>query len=75
MDKATTDKLTRLAEPARVHAELARDSTATRDAAIADAYEAGGTVRELAKATGLSPAHIHRIVVREAARRQILHVE
>jgi DNA-binding IclR family transcriptional regulator len=34
--------------------------------------QGGATEREIAAATGLSKSHVHRLLVREAERRQLL---
>lgn len=66
------DPLWRLAERARTHDALASDSRPARDAAIYDAYDAGCTYRQLAGRTGMSTSAVHRAVLRETKRRQLL---
>jgi hypothetical protein len=75
MDAATKAKLAKLADPARVHAQLAKDSKQARDSALWEAYQAGAGLRELAEASGLSVSTVHRAVVAEDQRRQVVEVE
>ena len=70
MDSAQRERTRRLAEvsaesKASVHATLE-----ARDEAIADADAAGVPLREIARATGLSVSHVHRIVTRKLEERQ-----
>lgn len=50
-----------------VLAERARRALAERDAAVRELHEAGASLRVIARATGLSPAGIARIVKRQGA--------
>jgi len=75
MDAKATERARRLADAPRTHRELAKDARASRDQAIFQDAEGGATLGELARAYGLSSSHVHRIVVEQAAARQVVHVE
>jgi DNA-binding transcriptional regulator LsrR (DeoR family) len=68
------DRLARLADPGRVHRELAADSREQLRAAMYDAHQGGATERDIAAATGLSKSAVHRHLVLEAEARQLLQV-
>lgn len=68
---STFEKLRRLADAARASAEVAADDREARDRAIEDADAVERlSVREIARATGLDPTHVSRILTRRIAARQ-----
>lgn len=72
LSSADAARLGRLADPVKVHRELAADSRESLLSAIYDAHQAGATERDLARACGWSRSHVHRLLIREAERRQLL---
>ncbi len=75
MDAKDQERLARLADPTRVYRQLADDSKAARDRAIYDAYQSGSGLREIARASGLSVSTVHRVIVAETAKQQLVTVE
>lgn len=51
----------RIVARAALHAEVVRERLALRDDAVREAIRAGAGIRELSRATGLSPPAIRRI--------------
>lgn len=70
MDERTTQRLARLASQAKRSQERFRTDVAIRDDAIGEADAAGFGVREIARATELTPAHVHRIIIAKTIDRQ-----
>jgi ParB-like chromosome segregation protein Spo0J len=66
----TGERLRRLSVAANTSRQLAGDDREARDRAIEEADQAGMSVREIARATGLAPGHVHRIITARAAARQ-----
>ncbi len=69
------DRLAKVADPVKVHRELSADSREALRTALYEEYQAGATERELADATGISKSHVHRLLVDETARRQLVTIE
>lgn len=67
---ATVDRLARLAAAARATAKTHADDREARDTEIEAADRDGMGLREIARATGLSPGQVQRIVAQRTARRQ-----
>lgn len=73
--QVTADRLARLArayEQAQEAVVTAREALA---AAIHEADTGGWPLREIARAAGMAPATVHRLLTAEAARLQLVHVE
>lgn len=67
---ATAERLRRLAAAARESDKVAATDRQARDAEIEEADQQGWGIREIARATGLSPGHVQRIVTTRTAARQ-----
>lgn len=66
----TSERVRRLVETARESAALASDDREARDKAIGEAEQAGWSVNRIARETGLSVGHVHRILMKRTAARQ-----
>jgi len=66
-----------LTAAARRSGELHQDDVKARDAAMweYDDVHGDGSIRALARVTGLAPSHVHRIITAETARRQAAAAE
>ena len=64
------ERLTALAERARMSAEAADDDRTKRNVAIVEADDAGTAIKEIARVAGMSPAHVQRILIAATADRQ-----
>jgi ABC-type molybdenum transport system ATPase subunit/photorepair protein PhrA len=64
------DRLMRLSAAARTSAQLADADREARDVAIEQAEQAGASVREIARWTGLSWGRVQQIIVARTAHRQ-----
>ena len=69
----TAERLRRLAAAVRASAQVTQDDRAARDAAIGEADDAGWKFAEIARETGMSVAHVQRIVVARTAEQQQHH--
>lgn len=63
------ERLRRLAEAVRRSWTAHHDVVATRNAAMLSANEAGLSLGDIAKATGLARGYVQEIVIEQAARR------
>jgi AraC-like DNA-binding protein len=63
-------RLRALSEAARRSADAAADDREARNTALADADAQGWGLREIARASGMSVAHVQRVVLAAAADRQ-----
>lgn len=67
---ATTERLHALAVACRASEATAADDREARDAEIDEADREGMGIREIARATALSPSQVQRIIARRAMDRQ-----
>lgn len=69
----TAERLRRLAAAVRASDQVTQGDRAARDAAIGEADDAGWGLAEIARETGMSVAHVQRIVMARTAERQAQH--
>ncbi len=62
------EKLRRLCASAAAARELAEDDKAARNAAIYEASTAGWSLNQIARATGIHRATVHRIIIDEESK-------
>ena len=67
MGTAITERLRKLSAAAKVSAQTAKDDREARNAEIGQADRQGYPIREIARITEMSPAHIQRIVLDQVA--------
>ncbi len=71
----TETRLARLAKSYRAAQEAAETARAALSGAIHEADTAGWPLRRIARAADLAPATTHRLLVAEAARHQLVHID
>jgi hypothetical protein len=64
------ERLRRLAAAAKASEEQAHDDRDARNLVVEEADASGMGIRQIARATGLTPTHVQRIIVRMTADRQ-----
>lgn len=64
------ERLRRLGEAARASEAVAAEDRAARDAAIEEADQDHVSVREIARAVGMSPSRVHSVILERTAARQ-----